>query len=156
MGRNGQHLICKNENRLYLGGRIVAGAPAKTVLKCLFGGIAYGLVEILWRGYTHPSMVITGGLCFVMICGINEKFSRKPLFVRSAACTLAVTCAEFCVGMLVNHVLNMEVWDYSDRWLHLFGQICPMYMGLWFALCMALSFLLPKLHFSVISSNLRK
>ena len=131
-------------------------SAAQIILKCLFGGVAYGLVEVLWRGHTHPSMVITGGLCFAMICRINAKYSRRPLLVRSAACTIGVTCAEFCVGVLVNRVLKMGVWDYSDKWLHLFGQICPLYMGLWFGLCLVLSFLLPKLRLSAISLNLQK
>ena len=149
-------MICKTKNALCLGGKMKEAPALRMTLKCLFGGVAYGLVEILWRGYTHPSMVITGGLCFVMICGINRRFSRKPLLVRSAACALGVTLAEFCVGMLVNHVLNMGVWDYSDKWLHLFGQICPLYTGFWFALCLVLSFLLSKLRFAAISLNLQK
>lgn len=149
-------MIRNSKKELCLGGKIKESPAARMALKCLFGGVAYGLAEVLWRGYTHPSMVITGGFCFAMICGINSKFSRRPLLVRSAACTLGVTCAEFCVGMLVNHVLNMGVWDYSDKWLHLFGQICPLYMGLWFALCLVLSFLLPRLRLSAISLNLQK
>ncbi len=149
-------MIRKTKQALCLGGRLTENPSVRMTLKCLFGGVAYGLIEILWRGYTHPSMVITGGFCFAMICGINAKFSHRALLVRSAACTLGVTLAEFCVGMLVNHVLNMNVWDYSDKWLHLFGQICPLYMGLWFALCLVLSFLLPRLRLSVISLNLQK
>ena len=149
-------MICRNKGALRLGGTLTANPTARMALKCLFGGVAYGLVEILWRGYTHPSMVLTGGLCFAMICDINAKYSKRPLLVRSAACTLGVTCAEFCVGLLVNRVLDMEVWDYSDKWLHLLGQICPLYMGLWFGLCFLLSFALAKIRLSAISLNLQK
>ena len=149
-------MICKSKHALRLGGKMSENSAVRTVLKCLFGGVAYGLIEVLWRGYTHPSMVITGGLCFAMICKINARFSRRTLLVRSAACTLGVTCAEFFVGILVNHVLNMGVWDYSDKWLHLFGQIGPLYTGFWFGLCLVLSFVLPKLRLSAISLNLQK
>ena len=30
-----------------------------------FGALGYGLIEILWRGHTHPSMLTAGGICFV-------------------------------------------------------------------------------------------
>ena len=99
-------------------------------------------------------MVITGGLCFAMICSLNGRLSRRSLLLRSTACTAGVTLTEFCVGMLVNHVWNMGVWDYSDKWMHLLGQICPLYTALWFGLCLALSFALPRIRLSVISMNL--
>ena len=28
----------------------------------LIGGISYGIMEILFRGYTHWSMLVTGGI----------------------------------------------------------------------------------------------
>ena len=39
------------------------------------GGILYALIEIIFRGYTHWSMVITGGLCFLIfyILNVNNK-----------------------------------------------------------------------------------
>ena len=144
-----------NKNALRLGGRLTADSVPRMAWKCLFGGVCYGLMEVLWRGYTHPSMVVTGGLCFAMICEINARYARKSLLVRGAMCALGVTCAEFCVGMLVNRLLNMSVWDYSGEWLHLFGQICPLYIGLWFGLCTVLSFVLPKIRFRTISLNLQ-
>ena len=38
------------------------------------GGALYGLIEILWRGYTHPSMPVLGGLCFFWL----DKLRRCP------------------------------------------------------------------------------
>ena len=142
------------KKELFLGGRLTERAAVRIPLKCLFGGVGYGLVEVLWRGHTHPSMVVTGGLCFAMICAVNGRLAHRPLLLRSIACTAGVTFTEFCVGMLVNRVLRMRVWDYSDKWLHLFGQICPLYTAFWFMLCLALSFLLSRVRLSVISLNL--
>ena len=28
------------------------------------GAVGYGIIEVLFRGYTHWSMLIAGGLCF--------------------------------------------------------------------------------------------
>jgi uncharacterized membrane protein len=155
-GRRKSELIFKNERPLFLGGALSADFKVRNLLKFLFGGVAYGLIEVIWRGYTHPSMVITGGVCFSMICAINGRLSGKSLLLRSAACTLGVTAMEFCVGILVNRVFRMSVWDYSDKWLNLMGQICPLYSVFWFALCLCLSFMLSGLRFSVISSNFQK
>jgi hypothetical protein len=41
----------------------------------LFGGASYNLIEILWRGHTHWTMFILGGLCFVLVGLINNLFS---------------------------------------------------------------------------------
>lgn len=141
---------------LSAGGRLTENTAVRNFLKFAFGGIGYGLLEVLWRGYTHPSMVVTGGLCFAMICEVNGRLSEKPLVFRSAACALGVTAAEFCVGLLVNRVLHMDVWDYSDEWMDLCGQICPLYACFWFGLCLMLSFLLPRVRFAAISPNLQK
>ena len=144
------------EKRLFLGGKLSENLKVRNFLKFLFGGVGYGLVEIIWRGYTHPTMVITGGLCFSMICAINGKLSGRSLFLRSGACALGVTAMEFCVGILVNRVFQMRVWDYSDKWLNLFGQICPLYSVFWFGLSLVLSFMLTEIRFRVISSNFQK
>ncbi len=101
-------------------------------IKMLFGGVTYGLLEVMWRGYTHPSMVIAGGLCFAMMLAIDRYLTAVPLILKSALCAFGITAVEFGIGMLVNRLWHMEVWDYSDEWLHLFGQICPLYSCLWF------------------------
>ena len=52
----------------------------KTLILFLIGGTAYYAVELLYRGYSHPSMFIFGGLCFLLIGFINEWFTwEMPL-----------------------------------------------------------------------------
>ena len=126
---------------LSAGGRLTENTAVRNFLKFAFGGIGYGLLEVLWRGYTHPSMVVTGGLCFAMICEVNGRLSEKPLVFRSAACALGVTAAEFFVGLLVNRVLHMDVWDYSGLPMNFLGQICLYYFLLWIPLSAAAVFL---------------
>ena len=40
---------------------------AKLATLFTVGGLLYGLIEIAWRGHTHISMFVVGGLCFVLI-----------------------------------------------------------------------------------------
>lgn len=37
------------------------------VLIFILGGAAYGLLETLFRGYTHWTMVLTGGACVLTL-----------------------------------------------------------------------------------------
>lgn len=128
---------------LYLfGDRFCCNRFAAIWIKMLLGGIAYGLLEVMWRGYTHPSMVIAGGFCFAMMLTVHRYLASVPLILKSAICALGITAVEFGVGMLVNRLWQMEVWDYSEEWMHLFGQICPLYSCLWFFISLCVLFLL--------------
>ena len=117
----------------------------KCFLKFMLGGVGYGLLELIWRGRTHFSMVLTGGACLVAICAVNEKLKGKNIFLRSGICAAAITVAEFSVGMLVNRVFNMSVWDYSGMAGNILGQICPLYSFLWFLLCVPICFCVSKI-----------
>lgn len=52
-------------------------AVVKYVVLFLVGGLLYGSIEILWRGYTHPSMIVVGGIGFLLVGGINDWFPRQ-------------------------------------------------------------------------------
>ena len=56
----------------------------KIITKYLFlgiiGSIIYMSLEILWRGYTHWTMGVLGGICFICLGLINELLSwETPL-----------------------------------------------------------------------------
>ena len=139
------HLPFSNKRKLrYPFGAFRAHPAVHLFITLLFGGVAYGLMELCWRGFTHPSMVLTGGICFALILEVNRRFPEMPLILRSALCAVSITAVEFAVGILVNRVLSLSVWDYSDEWLNLFGQICPLYSCLWFLLSLPVSFLISR------------
>ena len=100
----------------------------------LFGGALYSLIEICFRGFTHWSMTITGGLCFLIM---YRHYSANPEESMLAKClygTAVITAFEFAVGCMVNLLLCWNVWDYSAQPFNLFGQICLMFSALWFLL----------------------
>ena len=93
------------------------------------GGVAYGMIEVLWRGYTHFSMVITGGVCCYLLCRIAR---MEGSWLRLALMGgLTVTFAELLVGCVVNLWLGWDVWDYSGAFLNLWGQICLAFSLVW-------------------------
>ena len=116
----------------------------KYFLTFLFGGVGYGLIEIIWRGRTHPSMVITGGVCLMLMRAISRRFRSvsvlKHGIVCAVLCAASVTAVEFAVGCVVNIWLRLGVWDYSNMKFNLLGQVCPLYSALWFCLCLPIVF----------------
>ena len=107
----------------------------RLIFRFLTGGFAYGGIEILTRGFSHISMFVAGGLCFVFIGLLNdflgEKMSFLSLMFLSA---LIITAVEFVTGIIVNVWLKLDVWDYSYLPYNLKGQICLLFTNLWFLL----------------------
>ncbi len=100
-----------------------------------FGGVSYLLIELLWRGYTHWSMGVLGGVCFVLLGLINEKYTWDiPLWIQMLIGTFIITSLEFIAGCILNLWLGLRVWDYYDMPLNILGQVCLPYMILWFLL----------------------
>ena len=96
----------------------------------LIGGGIYYLLEVLWRGYSHWTMFILGGACFVIMGLLNEyKFSwNDSLIKQSIISAFIITIFEFLVGCVVNLWLGWHVWDYSELPCNVLGQIC-LYMS---------------------------
>lgn len=101
----------------------------------LTGGFAYGGIEILSRGHSHISMLIAGGICFVLIGLLNEAFPWDISIISQMVISAGiVTAVEFTVGFIVNVKLKLNVWDYSDKPYNIMGQVCLLYTNIWFLL----------------------
>lgn len=106
----------------------------KCSLFCI-GALGYGALEYLYRGHTHWTMLLAGGLCLMGLYALNQRLFRLPLLVRAAAGSGLITAVELIFGLIFNRGLHMQVWDYSGYWGNLLGQICPLYSFFWFLLC---------------------
>lgn len=95
------------------------------------GGLLYTLIEIGWRGHSHWSMFLLGGVCFRVIGSIHERFARRSLWLRCGLCAGAITLLEFLCGWIVNLRWELHVWDYSHMPLNIKGQVCLLYSFLW-------------------------
>ncbi len=96
------------------------------------GGIAYGLIEVVFRGYTHWTMVLLGGIVLVLLNMVNK--SRISMWIKCVLGATVITSLEYSAGMIVNVALGWNVWDYSDKMLNFRGQICPQFSIAWFFL----------------------
>lgn len=93
------------------------------------GGALYYTFEILFRGFSHWSMYVLGGICFVFFYIQGESMGwQEPVWKQTLRCTVFVTAGEFITGIIVNKWLHYSVWDYSQMPLQVFGQICVPFM----------------------------
>lgn len=117
----------------------------KTAILVLFGFWGYPLLEYLWRGWSHWSMALAGGVCFGILGRISDILHGKSLPLRCAAGSAAITGVEFLFGCVFNLGLGMQVWDYSGEMFNIAGQVCARYSVLWFLLSAPLMGLADKL-----------
>ncbi len=84
-------------------------------------------LELLWRGWSHGSMFLAGGSCFLLL-GKLAQVTKNPL-TRSLVGAGIITGVEFTAGLLVNK--SYGVWDYRDMPMNVRGQICLPFCLLW-------------------------
>ena len=102
------------------------------------GGSIYFLIEVIWKtlrtgAVVHWSMFLLGGLCFLLIGGLNEYIPWDWSLVKQGAAGAAiVTALEFVFGCVLNLWLKLGIWDYSHLPFNILGQICLPFTILWF------------------------
>lgn len=113
----------------------------KLILKYIFlfiiGGATYYMVEILWRGYSHWTMFILGGICF-LFAGIQNEYIEweYPLWRQVLNVDVFVIISEFITGCIVNLYFHWNVWDYSNLPFNILGQSCPQFALLFMPICL--------------------
>lgn len=107
------------------------------VLWCI-GGLLYVLCELVFRGRSHWTMFLVGGLCFWLIGLINEVIPwDMPIWQQCIIGALIITAVEFVAGCIINIWLGWQVWDYSGLPFNILGQICLPFTVLWSLLAAA-------------------
>jgi uncharacterized membrane protein len=118
----------------------------KYILIFLIGALGYGLMETLARGFTHWTMLVAGGVVFVILYYMNSKNENAPLWQKALTGAFVITMIELAVGCIVNLWLGWNVWDYSGYSYNFLGQICLAFTALWFILSIPLSYFTRYLH----------
>ena len=88
------------------------------------GATIYVIIEKLYRGYSHWTMFLLGGICFIALGLINEVIPwDMPLLFQMFIGGVIITVLELITGFVVNIWLGWNVWDYSELPFNLWGQI---------------------------------
>lgn len=112
------------------------------LLSFALGAAVYPALELVWRGWSHWSMAVAGGLGLNALRLIARR--RCSLYRRCVLGALALTLIELVAGLICNKWLRLSVWDYSHLPANLWGQICLPFCGLWFLLCIPVFLLLGR------------
>lgn len=106
-------------------------------------------LELLWRGWSHSSMFLAGGTCFLLLGRLGQ-VSRHPL-TRGLVGAGIITGVEFLTGLLVNR--NYTVWDYREMPLNVKGQICLPFCLLWLPIGFGATLLYAYLDKKILPAN---
>ena len=101
----------------------------------ILGGLMYVGVELLYRGRSHVSMFVAGGICFVAIGLLDTVAPGMPVLAQVVLGSGWITAVELLTGLLVNR--ELQIWDYSRCLWNFRGQICLQYSLLWIPLALA-------------------
>ena len=101
------------------------------VLFGLIAGCIYLLIELVWRGRTHWTMLPLAAVIFVCAGILDERENPPPFWAQVAIGTIIATALEFVAGLILNVWIGLGVWDYSNLPWNVLGQICPQFTLAW-------------------------
>lgn len=110
------------------------------------GGLYYASLEVLWRGYSHWTMILVGGAAVFCMYNIFNDSYRAPLAVKCLLSAFSVCVLEFLSGCVINLWLGLQVWDYSQLHFNILGQVCPLFFGVWFVFSIPASYACRIIH----------
>jgi len=93
------------------------------------GGASYMGLELLWRGWSHATMFLAGGSCFLLLGQLDAHKGKLPLPFLGLTASGIITAVELATGLLMNG--DHHIWDYRHLPLNFRGQICLPFCLLW-------------------------
>jgi uncharacterized membrane protein len=107
----------------------------KYLVLLITGGVIYYIIELLWRGYSHWTMAIVGGICFILVGLLNEFYTWDMALVSQMfVSAVIITGIELIAGIILNIFLGLDIWDYGNLPYNFIGQVCLLYTNIWFLL----------------------
>lgn len=95
----------------------------------LIGGAGYLAIELCYRGWSHWTMFVLGGLCFVLMGHLGRQTPRMSLPAQMLFGAAICTGGELLFGLLFNR--DYAIWDYRRQMYNFGGQICLAFSMLW-------------------------
>lgn len=98
------------------------------------GALLYSSIELLWRGRTHWTMAILGGIVYIFLNRIDTHLGDISIAVKAILGSAMITSLELIFGFILNIKMGLKVWNYENIGYNILGQICPKYTIYWFML----------------------
>ena len=118
----------------------VSQRVSEIVFLIVAGGSTYYLIEIWFRGFSHWTMFVLGGVALTF-CSFQGEVMHwsEPMWIQIIRAVLFLTSLEFMTGIICNKWLKIGIWDYRDQPFQLCGQICLPFMVMFSGLlCLAI------------------
>ena len=87
-------------------------------------GATYLTIEVCYRGFSHLSMYLLAFVIGLVIGGLNEFYPYMDLKLQCLFGMIIATLGEGIVGIIVNNILHLNVWDYSSLPFTFFAGQC--------------------------------
>ena len=103
-------------------------------------GMCYFTLEGIYRipsgGYANIAMLAVGGLCGLLVGSVNQvpKFYNMTVWKQAVIGTVLTLVVEYVSGYVLNVKMGLGIWDYSDMYFNVNGQICLEFAFIWFLL----------------------
>ena len=98
----------------------------------IIGGALYCLGELYFRGRTHLSMWLCGGICLSFIYFVSTRLNGANVLKLALISCIFITTTELIFGYVFNVLLKLDVWDYTSLGVNFLGQISLPFSIIWF------------------------
>lgn len=96
----------------------------------LISGFIYCGLELLVRQRTHITMFFLGGMCGLIISGLNNVYTYELDFsIQIILSMFIITLFEYIFGVIFNQ--DYTIWDYRDLPFNINGQVQIYFSLLW-------------------------
>ncbi|HPY87945.1 MAG TPA: hypothetical protein PLG34_08195 [Spirochaetota bacterium] len=76
-------------------------------------------------GFSSGWMLIIGGISGLSLFGIYKLINKRfNIFFATLLGTIIINIIEFTSGVILNLNFKLNIWDYSNQYFNLLGQIC--------------------------------
>jgi uncharacterized membrane protein len=128
----------------------------------LFAVYSFGgwMIEVVYRSFNQKKFVNAGLLYgpFIPIYGfgaflvllLEHLFSSFGFFVKLALYGVVLTIVEYVVGVLIEKIFHVQLWDYSENRFNLHGRVCILYSCFWTGLAVLFIAVIHPVVFAVV------
>ena len=76
-------------------------------------------------GFSSSWMLLIGGISGLSLFGIYKLINKRfNIFFASLLGAVIIDTVEFISGVILNLYFRLNIWDYSNQYFNLLGQIC--------------------------------
>jgi len=78
-----------------------------------------------FTGFSSSWMLLIGGISGISLFGIYKLINKRfNIFFASLFGAVIIDTVEFLSGVILNLYFKLNIWDYSNQYFNLMGQIC--------------------------------